>query len=163
MASTNLVLGLTPQIDEKKNPDIYAELLSVHNAIRALQSYLDGYTAARIVGTATASITKGSAINFFSSGGIICMRPANATNGTKPCHGFAIENIAAGSSGEAQTIGINEFISGLLPGTVYYLSTVDGLITSVPPGAAGNLIQEIGLAFGVNSLLYRPAFNWKQL
>lgn len=161
--SSNIVLSASPSTSEMKYPDIYSDLLTLINAVKSLQSYLDIYTAARVIATASSAISRGRAVNLYSSGGSILCRPANATNNTKPCHGFALTDIDIGSAGEIQTIGLNQAITGLIPGTVYYLAITDGLLTATAPIAAGNLVQELGVALAPDSMLYRPAFNWKQL
>lgn len=42
--------------------------------------------------------------------------------------------------------------SGLVPGNVYYVSTIPGGITNVPPSAVGQIIQKVGIAENATTL-----------
>ena len=104
----------------------------------------------RLYTQASETILQGAAINLFASVGVLQVRNANATNGTKPCDGFCSQlgGIAAGAIGEV-ILGdgmISGSLSGLVPGTRYYLSTTAGQYTSSAPVAAGNLQQSLGIA-----------------
>lgn len=50
---TNLGLTSLPELDQKKYPEVYAELLRLRNAIRVLQSVVD-----LLAGTGSAAGTK---------------------------------------------------------------------------------------------------------
>ena len=65
MASYNTNLGLSalPEIDQKKNPEIYAELLRIRNALKVLQGAVDILSG----GAAGAKLTKNSAADFDAS------------------------------------------------------------------------------------------------
>jgi hypothetical protein len=100
----------------------------------------------------------------FLSGSVLKARLANATNNTRP--GWAYCNteggIASGGFGEFILMqGLCTSIPGLLPGTQYYLSTISGLLTSVPPGAAGTIEQFLGIALDVN-VFYFNSGPWIQ-
>lgn len=159
--SSNLQLSATPTIDQQKNADLYNEFQDLHNAIRLVQSYLDSYTGANILATASQNIQAGRMINFFTSGGVIKAQLADSTTGAKPCHAFARASVGTGNASEFQTIGVDQIISGLTPGTQYYLG-VSGALTSVAPVAAGTLVQVVGVAIAPDLLLFRPSFQWKQ-
>ena len=65
MASYNTNLGLSalPEIDQKKDPEIYAELLRIRNALKVLQGAIDILSG----GAAGAKLTKNSAADFDTS------------------------------------------------------------------------------------------------
>lgn len=98
---------------------------------------------------ATENIAFGALISLTASLGILAVRNANATDNTKPCDGFcnALAGLSAGQVGEIiLTDGLIVSLSGLVPGTRYYLSTIGGTLTTSPPVAAGNLQQSVGIA-----------------
>lgn len=114
---------------------------------------------------ATQAIGYGQAVNLFVSGGTLKARLANATNNTKPCHGFCttVAGIAVDGYGEViLNFGLLVGVSGLTQGTRYFLSTTDGLITSVAPVAAGNIEQPLGLAMDTTALHFNFGFGWIQ-
>lgn len=111
------------------------------------------------------AITYGFAINLFVDAGILKIRLANATNNTKPCHGFCttIGGIAAGSFGEVILLhGLLTGVAGLVLGTRYFLSTTNGLVTAVAPVAAGNIEQAVGFAMDTSALLFDFGFHFIQ-
>lgn len=109
-------------------------------------------------GSATASeaIVAGNFLNIYSASGAK-VRKADATDDTKPVNGFAPAAIANAAIGDVRGPGgkISD-LSGLTPGATYYLDTVPGAITAVPPSAAGNLVQEIGVALSATELFFHP-------
>jgi hypothetical protein len=148
--STDLRISTTPFVDEKKYPDIYADLQLLHFAVRALQSYVDTLMTPIIVATATESISPGRMVSFVkASDGSIGARNADSTVVAKRCDAFSLGAYGAGSSGKFQTLGINQIISGLTVGTRYYLSTGGGI-------TATSGTQEVGVAISTTTLLFRP-------
>ena len=110
-------------------------------------------------------VAYGAAVNIFLDGGELKFRNANATNNTKPCHGFCttVGGIAAGAYGEAVLMqGLLSAFVGLTVGARYFLSTANGLITAVAPVAAGNIEQALGIAVDSTALLYCTDFDFLQ-
>lgn len=105
--------------------------------------------------TASENIQQGAMVNLYNNAGSINVRNANATNNTKPAHGFCSTagGILAGAVGEVTLLQGVATITGLTVGTRYYLSTTNGLVTNVAPVAAGNIEQYIGIAITGNTLL----------
>lgn len=107
---------------------------------------------------ASENINSGAMVNLFAPlPGVLGVRNANATNYTKPCHGFCSQpgGIAAGAIGEIiVSDGVDSNLSGLTVGSEYYLDTVNGQITAVPPVAAGNLEQSLGIAISATTLRF---------
>jgi len=119
----------------------------------------------RFYAQATETIVYGRMVNLFLSGGALKIRNANATDNTKPCHGF--NNTAAGlvlnDYGEVILMqGLLTGVSGLTVGTRYFLSTTDGLLTSAAPVAAGNIEQALGIAVDTTALLFCSDFDFTQ-
>lgn len=127
------------------------------NPITLLASNLN-----RLYVTVAETIPYGAAINLYNSGGLTG-RKANATNNTKPAHGFCSTpgGIAIGASGEMILHVGTIQIAGLTPGASYYLSTTDGLITNSPPVAAGNIEEYVGVAVSSTVLAFNTG-AWLQ-
>lgn len=94
------------------------------------------------------SLSKGDMVNVFNSGGTAFMRQADATDATKPMHGFVLVDLNDGDTGTFYAGGRidNKFGHTLTPGAEYWLATTPGRITTTPPSASGNLVQKIGIA-----------------
>ena len=161
--SSDIRLPVDLVTDSKKNPDVYLDLLNITNSIKLLQQYLDLFISARTIATASESISVGSMVNLFGSGGVLFVQNANASTQTKQCTGYALSSASAGTALEIQTFGVHQLISGLTPGTTYYLSTIAGKITATPPSGVGQVRQEVGIALDPNTLLFRPAGDFKLL
>jgi hypothetical protein len=85
------------------------------------------------------------------------IRKANAADDTKPVNGFVPAAIANPGSGTMIAPGTRlAGLSGLTPGATYYLDTIAGAITDTPPAAAGNFVQEVGVAVSATELLFNP-------
>lgn len=78
---------------------------------------------------------------------------ANATTASKPAIGFV--KVASETEGEIVTFGPLDGFSSLVPGTVYYLATVDGGITATAPTAGGSIKQKVGRALSTTKLFVR--------
>jgi hypothetical protein len=103
----------------------------------------------RLYAKASEAIGFGNAVNLHAVSGVINIRKANATNNTKPCHGFCSVSVGIPSGEYGEVIlcqGITTGITGLTTGTRYFLSTTDGLLTATAPVAAGNIEQAVGIA-----------------
>lgn len=110
-------------------------------------------------------IPYGNAVNLFVDAGVLKIRLANATNNTKPCHGFCTTTtgIATDAYGEVILLhGLLTAVSGIVLGTRYFLSTTDGLVTAVAPVAAGNIEQALGIAMDSSALLFDFNFHFIQ-
>jgi len=119
----------------------------------------------RLYAEATETIVYGAAINLFLSGGALKVRNANATNNTKPAHGFC--TTAAGLTnavfGEVILMqGLLTGLAGLTIGTRYFLHTTDGQINATEPVAAGNIGQALGIAVDTTALLFCTDFDFLQ-
>ena len=113
---------------------------------------------------ASETILGGALVNFVNSGGVIKVRNANATDNTKPAQGFCNVSggTASGSYGEfIMFSGLCQLISGLTIGSVYYLSTTNGILSVSKPVAAGNIEQMVGVAVDIN-VLYFTSHHWVQ-
>lgn len=184
--STNLGLALLPEIDQKKYPDVFAELQRMRGALASLQNALDKYTGAlgedptywdqavpgeylraqnisRYYCKCSEAITLAQTVNFHNVAGVPNARKANATDNTKPCVAYCNGTFAAGDMGEFILFGLLPYISGLTSGTRLFLHTTSGQFTSTPPAGAGKIVQPLGMCIGPTSIWFNPTLNWTQL
>jgi hypothetical protein len=110
----------------------------------------------------TETIATAAIVNVFNSGGVAKVRNANATNNTKPAHGFC--NVSGGGvAGDFLEIimfsGLCTLFAGLTPGQEYWLSTASGLIAAAPAVAAGNIEQFLGVALDSSSLFFNSHYR----
>lgn len=88
---------------------------------------------------------------------------AVATAAASHAIGVANTAVGAGSRVEVQTQGITTAISGMIPGTLYYLSTTAGAIQNLRPVVPGQIVQPIGWALTANQMLLNVNSYWQQL
>lgn len=106
---------------------------------------------------ASEALTAGQLVNLYTSAGAARIRKANATDSSKPANAFTLASISSGASGAIYFVGqIITGLSGLTPGTTYYLDTTGGAITATPPSSSGNGVQEVGVALSATTLLFHP-------
>lgn len=106
-----------------------------------------GVGAEVLVCATSENLAAGDFVNIYLNAGVITARKADATNNTKPAHGFVLSAVTSPANAtvyfESNT---NTAVTGLTIGSDYYLGTTAGTITTTPPAAAGNIIQFIGRA-----------------
>ncbi len=181
----NIRLPLTP---ETQNPELFARLAEVYNAIRQLQLGVGTLTGAvgadpsaysttspsesifpqnanRLYGKALADLSPGQMISITVDAGVVAFQKANASNATKFASAYVSSSpILSGAYGEViMKQGLCPFIGGLTIGTLYYLSTTDGLITATPPSASGNIVQPIGVALTTSNLYFNPSWAYSTI
>lgn len=110
------------------------------------------------IGAATQSIpasealAAGDFVNIFDNAGTANTRKADATN-NRPAHGFVLAAVANAATATVFLGSTNTARSGLTSGALYFLSTAGG-VTTTAPSAAGNIIQEIGVAASPTSIQF---------
>lgn len=103
---------------------------------------------------ATESLSAGDFVNFFNAAGEVKMRLADNSNG-RPAHGFVRESVASSATGTAYPLGeANDGVSGLTPGSYYFLNTAGGITTTAPDSTVdfGILWQRLGIAISATEL-----------
>lgn len=104
--------------------------------------------------TATENLAANDLVNIYNSSGAK-VRKANATDGTKPAHGYVKEAVVSGNPAIVFFDGENAGLSGLTAGT-YFLSTTGGQMSTSPPSADGNIAQKVGVATASGSFVFEP-------
>jgi hypothetical protein len=114
-----------------------------------------GIGANIIVLAASEALAADDVVNIYDDTGTTKCRKANATNATKPAHGYVKASVESGSNATV-------YLDGLLPGTgltvgsSYFLSTTGGLVTTTPPSSTGNVWQKIGNAVDTDKIEFEP-------
>lgn len=166
-----------PETPQTKNKEVYGDLAAIYNALQTLQQAMTDYggivtqptdlwnqlqptdslfpqNANRFYVQTSEILTVGAFISIFNNAGAVNVRNANATNNTRPAHGYCPAG-AANPADYCEVIlfhGLCISIGGLTIGQRYFLSTVDGLITAVAPVAAGNIEQPVAIAIAASTL-----------
>ena len=104
--------------------------------------------------TATEDLLAGDFVNIYNNSGTVSVRKANATDNTKPAHGFILENVSSGGDIAVYFEGINDKFTGLTVGTKYYLNIIAGQITSTIPSNSNNILQYLGDAINLTSIYF---------
>lgn len=106
------------------------------------------------VAPASEDLDAGNQVNLWNDGGTLKARKANATDASKPSHGFVNESVTSGNNATVLHDGAVAGLSSLTPGADYFLSTTGGAVTATAPSATGNVIQPIGFAKSATEIVY---------
>jgi hypothetical protein len=107
--------------------------------------------------TATETLAAGDFVNVYNSTGEKC-RLADATDASKPAHGFVLAAVDANDPAEVYLFnGINNVLSGLTPGARYYLCDSPAVGYTATPIAetTGYIHQYLGIAISTTELLFQ--------
>jgi hypothetical protein len=126
-----------------------------------------GVSAEVVVAITSENLVAGEFVNLYSNAGVLTLRKADSTTSGKPAHGFVIAGTVSPASATMYILGVNNaFMSGLTVGAKYVLSkAVPGGVTeiSVYAGAAGNIVQELGVATSATNILTNPNQNYVEV
>ena len=98
------------------------------------------------------ALAAGDFVNIFDAAGIPNCRKADSTN-NRPASGFVTSAVASAASATVFLSGPNTSRTGLVSGSLYFLSTA-GNVSLTAPSAVGSLIQEIGVAASSTSISF---------
>jgi hypothetical protein len=105
--------------------------------------------------TASEALAAGDYVNVFDSGaGAFGVRKADATVAGKEAHGFVLVAVAQGNPASVYFEGTNTQVTGQTPGSVF-LQTTAGKGAAAVPGAAGNVVQNIGFAVSATAVNFQ--------
>lgn len=103
-------------------------------------------------GTAGETLTAGDFVAIDVDGDVV---RASAASGGKDAVGFILENASAAAAVTVYMEGRNTDLSGLTPGSRYYLSdTTPGGVTATPVSGAGKRHQFLGTAITSSSIAF---------
>lgn len=100
--------------------------------------------------TASEALPAGSFISFTSGG----VELADNSDATKPAQGFVLEAVASGDPATVYVTGINTALSGLTPGSPYFLGTGGQATATAPTFAIGTICQSLGYAQSATELVF---------
>lgn len=111
-----------------------------------------GVVADTASGVAAENLTAGNLVYINSSGEVA---RASAASGGNDAMGFVLSNVTSGQTALVYLEGRNTALSGLTPGTRYYLSDSSaGGVTDVPVTGTGKRHQFVGKAITATSLSF---------
>lgn len=113
-----------------------------------------GATTATIV--ASENLAAGDIVNIYNNAGTRTVRKANATDATKPAHGFVLASVSSSANasvyfdGQDNVVPSGSFVAADV-GKMLFLSTTAGGVTTTPPVSAGNIVQALGAVVDVGA------------
>lgn len=114
-----------------------------------------GIGANTVSAVASEAIAAGKFINLYQNAGALNMRLADNSNG-REAHGYVTTAVTNGTSGTAQRLNtVNAGLTGLTPGSEYWLGTAGGVISTPLDSVTdvGKLDQSIGIAKSATELV----------
>lgn len=143
----NAVNALAKPIAELKGQVTFSQAeLQDRNPIASLTSQYHN----RAFVKAVEDLVFGAIVSLTVDGGKLAARKASAFTPIYPAHGIVaeIQGISTGAFGEITLMqGYSAGIAGTAVGQFYWLGA-NGLVQSVPPSVAGDLVQGVGIGLG---------------
>ena len=115
----------------------------------------EGIGAETQVIKATEALTANDVVNIWDNSGTTEVRKADATDATKPAHGYVKEGAEAAANATVYTDGYLPG-TGLTVGSKYFLAATGGAVTTTPPSTTGNIAQCIGVAVSATAIKFEP-------
>ena len=103
---------------------------------------------------ATEALAAGDLVNIFDDAGTAKARLADASDISTQANGFVISPILALATGTIFLEGTNDQLSGLTPGTTYFLSETPGAITLTAPTTSTAILQQVGRSHSATKLSF---------
>lgn len=105
---------------------------------------------------ASENLAAGDYVNVWLDGSDIKVRKADASDATKPAHGFTLTAILSAATDLIYWAGINNQVSGMTEGAAQYLSLTAGDITETAPSGDGEIAQHLGWAISPTEMYFNP-------
>lgn len=102
-----------------------------------------------VTATAGENLSAGDFVYFNGSGQVF---KADSTALAKQARGYVNASVISGATATVFFDDTNTGLSGLTPGSTYYLDTTAGAVTLTPPTSVNNIVQEVGFATSATSL-----------
>jgi len=97
---------------------------------------------------------------YYKSDGKMWKASASAESTSKGLLGIPVTNMFTGDLGRFLLFGKLILDSSLGTGSVYYLSTSSGSMTTSPPSGSGQIVRVIGYALTTVGLIFNPDVTW---
>lgn len=108
-----------------------------------------GIGADAVSAEAGESLSAGDIVYFDSTGKVM---KAEASTIAKAGRGYVTQVYTSGATATVYFDDSNPSLTGLTPGSTYYLSTTAGQVTTTPPTTTNSIVQEIGFASSATNL-----------
>lgn len=108
-----------------------------------------------VIATASEALAENDVVTIYLDGTLKCQK-ANATDETKPAHGFVTAAVLITDPATVRLDGILTQ-AAVTPGIRYFLSAATGgAVTDTAPAATGNILQVVGVAVSATQIKFRP-------
>jgi hydrogenase maturation factor len=99
---------------------------------------------------ASEALAAGDFVNVHDASGAR-VRKMDATTAGKTADGFVLAAVSSGSNATVHFEGTNNQVTGQTPGPVY-MQTTAGVAGATVPSAAGNVVQQVGVAVSATEI-----------
>jgi len=104
------------------------------------------------------ALNAGDFINIWDDAGTTKVRKADASNSSMESNGFVLDNATSGTNVNVYFEGKNNQLSGLVGGTILYLSdTTPGAVSTTAPTTATYIVQRLGKAYSTTAMTTETA------
>ena len=119
-----------------------------------------GVSAETQVAAASEALLENDVVTFWDDTGTLKVRKANATDNTKPAHGYVKAAVEDAANATVYTDGFLPG-TGLTKGSKYFLSAaIAGAVTTTAPSATGNIAQAVGFAVSATAIKFEPVSDY---
>jgi hypothetical protein len=101
--------------------------------------------------TAGVALSAGNFVYFDNTGKAF---KADNTDITKAAMGFVAQSVALAATVDVYTTGVNSDLSGLTPGSIYYLGTAGSVVATAPTFTINTICQVLGYARSSTELVF---------
>ena len=101
---------------------------------------------------ASEALSAGDFVNLYNNSGTLNVRKADNSN-SREANGFVLTAVSNAATGTVYLKGQNTSVTGLTPGTIYYLGTAGGTTTTAP-SASNTIIQVLGKTLSATNLMF---------
>lgn len=105
---------------------------------------------------ASEALSDGDFVNVWNNAGTPNVRKADGSTTGKEAHGYVLAAVASAGTALVYFEGANTHLSGLTAGPRYLSTTVPGGTQSTAPTGAGQIVQQLGVAFSSTALTFDP-------
>lgn len=115
-----------------------------------------GVGAETVTLVASEALAAGDFVNVWDDSGTPKARKADASTAGKEANGFVLAAFDSAASATVYLSGINNQLTSLTGGSVYYLSGTPGAATATAPSSSGNIVQRLGRATSTTEIPFQP-------
>jgi len=106
---------------------------------------------------ASEALAAGDIVNIWNDAGTAKVRKASASNISTKASGFVLAAYSALATATVYLEGTNDQLSGLTPGSTYFLSEASGSITLTAVVTSGAIVQQVGRSHSANKLSFEAS------